>query len=136
MAKETAVEPIRKINEELSIAGQISTAQLPQLVQEGFRSLLNLRSPIEVTFLVDEQEKAESLGLNYVNLPLGVKEMSDASIAHTLQQMNKLPKPLLVHCDNAVCAAAIALIYIAVRQGSPVEKALQQVQQLGLLEAV
>lgn len=130
------MEPIRKINEELSIAGQIAAAQLPQLVQEGFRSLLNLRSPNEVTFLVDEQEQAESLGLHYVNLPLGLEGMSDVSVAHIVQQINKLPKPLLVHCDSAVRAATIALIYITVRQGSPVEKALQQVQQLGLLEAV
>ncbi|MEH1778913.1 MAG: sulfur transferase domain-containing protein [Nostoc sp.] len=60
---------IRKINDELAIAGQITLDQLQQIGDEGYRSVVNLRLSDETGFLVNEQEKTELLGLYYVNFP-------------------------------------------------------------------
>ncbi|HEY9616786.1 MAG TPA: sulfur transferase domain-containing protein [Microcoleaceae cyanobacterium] len=130
------MEPIRKITDELSIAGQITVDQLPQLAQEGFRSVLNLRSPDEAGFLLNEQQKAELVGLYYVNFPFKPEIVDDATATYILQQINILPKPTLVHCDNAVRSAAIALMHIATRQGVSLEKAFKQAKQLGLFEVL
>jgi protein tyrosine phosphatase (PTP) superfamily phosphohydrolase (DUF442 family) len=58
---------VKKINNELTISSQIMPEKLQQIVQEGFQSILNLRSPDEEGFWHDEQQQAEVLGLNYVN---------------------------------------------------------------------
>ncbi|MHC5769509.1 MAG: hypothetical protein ACYTXI_28655 [Nostoc sp.] len=51
------MEIVRKINDELAIAGQITLEQLPQVAQEGFKSVINLRSPDEQGFLNSERKK-------------------------------------------------------------------------------
>ncbi len=126
------MQTIRKINDDLAIAGQIDLEQLQQIAQDGFKSILNLRSPAELGFLPDEQPKAELLGIDYVNLPFEAELITDQTATHVLQQINQLPKPVLVHCDNAVRAAAIALMHIATRQGATLEQAFKQANQLGL----
>jgi hypothetical protein len=97
---------------------------------------LNLRSPEETGFWVNEPEKATVLGLHYVNLAFDVEAMTDELAIRILQQIHMLPKPILVHCDNAVRAAAIALMYIATRQGATLEQAFQQAKQLGLFNVM
>ncbi|WP_250647864.1 beta-lactamase hydrolase domain-containing protein [Richelia sinica] len=40
----------KKISDDLSVAGQISDEQIPELAAAGFKSVLNLRSPEEQGF--------------------------------------------------------------------------------------
>jgi uncharacterized protein (TIGR01244 family) len=70
------METIRKINNELTIAGQLTSEQLHQIAQEGFKSVLNLRSPDEEGFLHNEQQQAENLGLYYINIPVKVEAIN------------------------------------------------------------
>jgi uncharacterized protein (TIGR01244 family) len=123
---------IRKINDELAISGQITPNQLPQIVQEGFQSVLNLREPDEAGFFSAEQQYAELMGLRYVNQPLATDAVMTATIMPILQHLHQMPKPILIHCDNAMRSAAVALIYLATRQGATLEQAFQQAQALGL----
>jgi uncharacterized protein (TIGR01244 family) len=123
---------IRKINDDLAIAGQIDLEQLPQIVQAGFRSVLNLRSPQEIGFLSNEQQNAESWQLEYVNAPFEIEFLDDGVTTQILQEIRRLPKPVLVHCDNAIRSAAIALMHIATYQGATLDQAFNQAQQLGL----
>jgi uncharacterized protein (TIGR01244 family) len=123
---------IRKINDELTIAGQLDVAELKQIVQAGFKSVLNLRSPDEPGFLYAEQQQAESFGLYYVNLSVRIDSLDDDIIALVLQKIHQMPKPILIHCDNAVRSAAFALIYIATSQGATRQQALQQAERFGL----
>ncbi len=126
------MQTIRKINDDLAISGQIDLEQLPQLAQDGFRAVLNLRSPYEKGFLSMEQEQAEQLHLQYINIPFEVDLINDQLATQILQQLKQLPKPVLVHCDNAVRSAAIALMHIATRQGATLDEAFWQAKQLGL----
>ena len=130
------MEAIRKINDELTIAGQVTPEQLRQVAQEGFKSVLNLRSPDEEGFLSNEQQQAEALGLYYVNIPVKFEAINDEIAALVLMQTNKLPKPTLVHCDSAMRAAAIVLMHIATRQGATLKQAFKQAEQLGLFGIV
>lgn len=91
------MEIVRKINDELVIARQITLEQLPQVAQEGFKSVINLRSPDEQGFLNSEQKKIELLGLSYINIPVQVELMNDETATSLFEQINTLSKPLLVH---------------------------------------
>ncbi|MCF2150084.1 sulfur transferase domain-containing protein [Desmonostoc muscorum LEGE 12446] len=124
---------VRKINDELAIAGQITLDQLKQIADEGYKSVLNLRLPDETGFLVDEQEKTELLGLYYINLPFKTEDIKEQGTFQIFQKIAKLPKPTLIHCDNSIRSATIVLLYIALKQGIEFEKALQKVINLGLI---
>ncbi len=123
---------IRKINDELAIAAQITPEQLQQIAQEGFKSVLNLRSPDEEGFLIGEQEQAEAFGLYYRNVPIKLEAINDEIAALVFHLINELPKPILIHCSSAKRSAALVLMYIAMRQGATFKQAFSQAEQLGL----
>ncbi len=124
---------IRKINNELAIAGQITPDQLQQIADDGYKSVLNLRSFDEKDLLDDEQDKVEFLGLFYINLPIKSEEINHQAALQIFNVITELPKPILIHCDNSIRSAAIVLLYIATKQGITFEKAFQQTIKLGLL---
>ncbi|MDX2212128.1 MAG: sulfur transferase domain-containing protein [Oculatellaceae cyanobacterium bins.114] len=124
---------IRRINDDLAIAGQVTSTQLKEAVCEGYHSVLNLRSPDELGFPDTEQQEAELLGLNYQNIPVNAETLDRALTLRVLRQIDVLEKPILIHCGNAVIAAAIALMHVAVSQGLTIEQAFQQVEAMGLL---
>lgn len=125
------MEVIRKINDELAIAGPLTNQELQQLAEEGFKSVLNLRS-LDKNFLLNEQQHVENLGLCYVNLPIDIEIMSTEIAVKALKQIDRLPKPSLVCCNNAMLAAAMVLMHIATCQGEPLQKAFKRAENLGL----
>lgn len=130
------MEIVRKINDDLAIAGQVTPEQLQQLVQSGFKSVLNLRSRDEDGFLSNEQQQAEALGLYYINMPVQVGAINTEIAAQVIRQIDELTKPALVHCNSGMRAVAMVLMHIAMRQGATLKQAFKQAEQLGLLGMV
>ncbi|MBD2056603.1 hypothetical protein H6F88_11365 [Oculatella sp. FACHB-28] len=124
---------VRKITNDLAIAGQPAPDKLPQLVEEGYRSVVNLRSPDEAGFWNDEQIQIEQLGLRYVNYPIQSSHLTPETALRLIQQISDLPKPMLVHCDTGIRSSVIALMQVAMKQGMRTEDAFQKVIKLGLL---
>lgn len=124
------MERVRQINDELAIAGSVTFQQLQQLAKEGFQSVLSLRSP-DNSGSVDELHIGR-LGLCYVNLPIEQQVMNPKIAARVLNQIDKLPKPTLVYCNNATLAAAMVLMHIAMRQGESLSQAFRRAENLGL----
>jgi uncharacterized protein (TIGR01244 family) len=108
------VDNIKKVSDEFSAAGQISPEDLQQIAQTGFKSVLNLRSPDELGVLPDEQQKAEAAGLAYANVPLSNASPDLEQVNQALQELEDLPKPVLIHCGAGLRAGAIALIATAI----------------------
>jgi uncharacterized protein (TIGR01244 family) len=131
---EARMAVIRKIDDELSIAGQITIQQLPQISRDGFKSILNLRSPDELSFLTNEQAYCKSLGLVYVNIPVLATTIEQAVNVELTEKLQAMPKPILVHCDTGERSAAVAFVHIAIRQGMSISEALRQAKQIGLFE--
>ncbi|MDX2243200.1 MAG: protein tyrosine phosphatase family protein [Leptolyngbyaceae cyanobacterium bins.302] len=126
------MENIKRINDQLAVAmGQVTPDELQQAAQEGFKSVLNLRSPNEEGFLPDEQQQAETTGLKYVNIPVKPDGMSDELADQVLQEIDQLPKPALIHCKSGMRSGAMTLMYVATQQGLTVEEAMQEGKHLG-----
>lgn len=126
------MEDVKKLNDDLTIVtGQITSEQIQQAAQEGFKSILNLRSPDEEGFLTEEQQQAEAAGLHYVNIPVLVSTISDESTTDVLQQIDELPKPALIHCKSGLRAGAMALMNVATRQGLSPQQAFEQAHNIG-----
>nr|WP_260676019.1 MULTISPECIES: sulfur transferase domain-containing protein [Nostocales] len=120
------------MSEELSSAGQVTPQQLQQAAQEGFKSVLNLRSPHEQGFLNDEQQQALSAGLNYVNVALNPSESNQELVEKAIWVIENLPKPVLIHCAAGARATAIALIATASQQKLTPEEIKLKAEELGL----
>lgn len=120
-----------RINENLTTTGQVIPKQLEQAIEEGFKSVLNLRSPDELGFRQDEQQIAEGLGLKYVNVPLKLENLSEELITKILQTIEELPKPAVIHCAAAMRSTGIALLSVAIEEGLTPEQTLAKARNLG-----
>lgn len=58
--------------------------------------------------------------------------MNPGIAVRILNQINQVPKPTSVCCNNATLAAAIVLMHIAISQGQPLQRAFQRAEDLGL----
>jgi uncharacterized protein (TIGR01244 family) len=126
------MENVKRINDELTVAGQVTPEQLQQAAQEGFKSVLNLRSPAEETFWNDEQQQAQALGLHYFHLPVvKVEELTEELTTEVLKKIDEIPKPALIHCAVSMRAGAMTLMYVATRQGMTPEQAFERAGQIG-----
>ncbi|MFQ4141279.1 protein tyrosine phosphatase family protein [Chlorogloeopsis sp. ULAP02] len=123
---------IKKVSENFSSAGQVSPEDLQQAAQAGFKSVLNLRSPAENGFDNDEQEQAKAAGLDYANIPLSATEVNQESVNRAIQEIDNLPKPILVHCAAGARASVIALIATATNEGWSLEQIQQKAEELNL----
>jgi len=125
------MEPIKKINDELSVAGQLNLEQLQQAATQGYKSILNLRSPEEEGFVKDEQKQAEAAKLQYVNIPVKPDGMTEELTDKVLEQIDRLPKPLLIHCASSMRAGAMAFMNVATRQGMTPEQVFEKAAEAG-----
>ncbi|MCX7593835.1 MAG: protein tyrosine phosphatase family protein [Fischerella sp.] len=125
------MENVKRINDELTVSGQVTPEQLQQAANEGFKAVMNLRSPDEKGFLADEEQQAKALGLHYVNIPVKVDTLTAEQTTEILKEIDKLPKPALIHCGTAMRAGAMALMNVATRQGMTPEQAFQKAGEIG-----
>lgn len=126
------MENVKRINDQLAVAtNQVTPEQLQQAAQEGFKSVLNLRSPNEEGFVSDEQQQAENAGLKYVNVPVKPDNISDQLADQVLQQIDQLPKPALIHCKSGMRSGAMTLMYLATQQEMTADEAMAIGKQNG-----
>ncbi len=122
---------VKRINDDFSAAGQVTPADLEQAAQTGFKSVLNLRSPTEEGFLAEESDIAASLGLSYAHTPFTPATADEAQLVAIVEELDKLPKPTLVHCAGGLRASAVALLSIAQQEGLTAEEAIARAQAAG-----
>lgn len=122
---------IQSMTEELSIAGQVTEAQVGRLRDSGILAVLNVRSPQENGALSNEQEQIEALGLPYINFPLNPSSLELEALHQAVEQVKALPKPLLIHCRSAMRAAFVVMLYRITHQGLSPEAALAETAALG-----
>ena len=126
------MENVKRINNQLAVAmGQVTPEQLQQANKEGFKSVLNLRSPQEEGFVSEEEQQTQAAGLQYVNIPVKPDSMSDELADRVLQQIDQLPKPALIHCKSGMRSGAMTLMYVATKEGITAEEAMKIGKQNG-----
>ncbi len=123
---------IKKVSDEYSAGGQPTPETLKQLVDEGYKSVVNLRSLDETGALADEQQQAQAVGLEYVNVPLKPTEANDNSTTKVLSELQQLPTPVYFHCGAGGRASALALIAFATQHQLNHEQVLAKAKELDI----
>ena len=121
-----------KINDELTVTGQVTPGDLQSAAKEGFKSVLNLRAPDEEGYLPDEKEKAEAAGLRYVNIPVKKESINDELTTKVLAEIDNLPKPALIHCASGMRAGAMTMMNVATRTGMNARAAMAKPRRKAL----
>ena len=89
----------------LSVAPQISTADLPAIAQAGFKSIICNRpdgESADQTGYSEIESAAKVLGLEARYLPAETGKVSDEQSAAFGKLMDELPKPVLAYCRSGM----------------------------------
>ena len=101
---------LRKITDDVYVAGQISPADIPALVETGIKSILNNRpdgeSPEQPT-ADDVRIASEANGLTYGYVPMAGGQLSLDLISDAAAAFEAMPKPILAHCAGGMRSALL-----------------------------
>lgn len=134
-APATPIRNFLRVDSNFCTGGQPRLEHLDQLKAEGVKAIINLRQPTE--HRADEEEaKAKALGLRYFNIPVVFRdpkpEQVDAFLKLTDDPANR---PAFIHCTAAVRVGAFWMIRRVLRDGWTIEKAEEEAQTVGLVQA-
>jgi uncharacterized protein (TIGR01244 family) len=115
----------------LASAGQPSADGLRQLKALGFKTVVNLRTPIEGAPL-DEAEIVRGQGLRYVSVPMTAATVTSKDL-ETIQAVLDDPaaEPVLLHCASGNRTGGIWAAVLA-RKGKSLEEAETEGRKAGL----
>lgn len=115
--------------------GQPSAAHLNAFQAAGGRVVLDLRDPMEPRPF-DEPASTGSLGLTYVNVPIGPHSMTDATLDRILEVLRDAGESVvLVHCASGSRVGAGILPFLILDRGMEQEDAVGQAMRVGLRSA-
>jgi len=92
-----------RINDFLSVAGQISKDDIAALAQAGFAAIINNRPDNEEPGQLDHHEaeaEAKKRGLEYRYLPVVTGNITRTEVAEFERLLLRSPKPVLAHCRS------------------------------------
>ncbi|WP_350016414.1 TIGR01244 family sulfur transferase [Rhodanobacter sp. IGA1.0] len=103
----------RQLTEQLSVAPQIAVADMPAIVAQGFRSIVNNRPDGEEPGQPDNaalEAAAHAAGLEWRHIPVVSGKVNDDQVRSFSEAMAQLPGPVLAFCRSGTrCSALWAL---------------------------
>jgi protein tyrosine phosphatase (PTP) superfamily phosphohydrolase (DUF442 family) len=123
------------LSNQISIGGLPDEQELRTLAAEGVRSIVNLvpagEDPKDLT-PEEEGRLVQLFGMRYLYVPVPAGDVrSPQRVDEFLKGLERLPRPVHVHCRGARRAGIYSAIALGVEQGLSGELAVQHVRQLG-----
>ena len=126
----------RRVSEHLATGGQPTKAQLAAIAEAGCKTVINLGLHDADYALPDEGALVESLGMEYVHIPVPWDGPTKANLAQFCDAMEAHQgQDIFVHCAANKRVTAFVALYRVIRQGWVADDALQYVD-LGLFPKV
>ncbi|MDQ6878646.1 MAG: protein tyrosine phosphatase family protein [Candidatus Dormibacteraeota bacterium] len=114
--------------------GQPTREELERLAQEGFKTVVNLRTAGEQNQPLSpeaEGEVARKAGLDYLHIPVASTDPRPEQVNQFREKLSELPGPVLVHCASGKRSGAFAILQLADQEGLSGEDALARARTLG-----
>jgi uncharacterized protein (TIGR01244 family) len=112
-------------------AGQPTGEQLQLLAEDAYKTVIDLRAPDEPRGY-DEVEAAKENGVAYVNIPVTLATLDQATIDRFVNAFGKAQRPVLVHCSTGNRAGALYYAWLVLAKGAAPETALKRAKAAGL----
>jgi uncharacterized protein (TIGR01244 family) len=114
----------------LAVAGKPSAQALAKLKEQGFKTVIDLRSESEG--LADEKASVESQGLRYVSVPITAQSFTLADAMKVKGVLEDAGSgPVLLHCASSNRVGAVVAV-IEAKNGKSLEQALEAGKKAGL----
>ena len=128
-----------KVGDDVFIGGQPTERALRELRAQGVTTIVNLRTPQEMTRDVpfDEAALAKSLGMTYVHIPMrGNAEFpyAPSSLETFTRAMQGSSGKVLLHCTIAWRASHLWAAYLIQERKVPDSTALRQARSINLMD--
>jgi uncharacterized protein (TIGR01244 family) len=128
-----------RVGDDVFISGQPTEQGLRDLHAQGVTTVVNLRTPEEMSKRVsfDEAALVKSLGMEYVYVPVrGNAEFpySPAAVKSFATAMTGAKGKVLLHCTIAWRASHLWAAYLIQYRDVPVAKALDQARSINLMD--
>ena len=112
-------------------AGQPTGEQVQLLAEDGYKTILDLRTAAEPRGF-DEVEAAHLNGLAYVNVPVSLTALDQATIDRFLAAMTKAQRPVLIHGGADSRVGALWYAWLVLEKRKQPAAALAQAKAAGL----
>lgn len=123
---------VRKLTDEVSVAPQISVADVTEIAAAGFRSIVCNRpdhESLDQVAFAEIEAAAKAAGLDVVWQPVVSGAMTDDDYKRFGEVVEGLPKPVLAYCRSGTrCAALWSLSQAASR---PTDEIVASAAQAG-----
>lgn len=120
-----------KLSDQLHSGGMPKADQLRDAAEKGVEVVINLAPHTVPDALPDEAELADSLGMQYINIPVTWNTPTQDGLDRFIEAMDKSKdKKILVHCQANFRATAFIALYRMLRQGWKEEDAMRGMHQI------
>jgi uncharacterized protein (TIGR01244 family) len=132
------LERAARVGEDMFVTGQPTERALRELKAQGVTTVVNLRTPEEMTRNVpfDEAALVASLGMQYVYLPVRGNDQypySPATLTKFADAVGNAKGKVLLHCTVAWRASHLWAAYL-INRGIPVDSALANARAINLMD--
>ena len=132
-ALEADVPRVLCLSPSLATGGQPTERAYARLAENGFRSVLNLRTSSEGVDLEKERAAVEGAGMRYLHIPVaGSAPRAEQAEEFIRAVGEKVNHPMLIHCATANRVGAFMMIYRVLEHGWGLEQAEAEAEQIGL----
>jgi uncharacterized protein (TIGR01244 family) len=132
-------EAAAQVGEDVFVTGQPTERGLRELKAQGVTTVVNLRTPEEMTRNVpfDEPKLVAELGMRYVYLPVRGNDQfpySPETVAKFAEAVRSTNGKVLLHCTVAWRASHLWAAYLIQERGIPVDSALANARAINLMD--
>jgi protein tyrosine phosphatase (PTP) superfamily phosphohydrolase (DUF442 family) len=120
-----------QISVKIATSGQPTAEQFSIIQESGYQLIINLALPTTSNALPDEKEIVESLGMEYVNIPVIWGEPTIENVTEFFHIMEaNADKKIFVHCAANKRVSAFVYLYRRLYQGISDDVANQALYQV------
>jgi uncharacterized protein (TIGR01244 family) len=122
------------LNHDVAIGRQPIESEILELANSGFRAIINLRGAQELNqplSPVEEGRLIEKAGMSYLHRPITVADLDDRLVDQFLEILTTIDKPVLVHCENGLRAALLALMFVGCDDKRGGDWVIERAEELG-----
>lgn len=107
--------------------------QFAHIAEEGFRSVVSLQVADEDQKLKPDAERklAREAGLAFYHQGISKDALSDEEVDRFRDQLESLPKPVLLHCTSGKRSGAMTMMHIASERNMSGDEVLSKAEEMG-----